>query len=200
MSASAMFVGFQMCFPFQRMKNLLPMAIEAVTAASHHSFARKRKQRPRPEMRALFHSNVGILSARVRTHWAPSATPMVTATWTAGTSKESQSRPYVRSPERQQICHQRGSKRRPDRAREGVASRVVIAPVPTSGGRELFPGKETGPSRRAGGRGLCRRQPKRYAPCREESIGKLRPSRCAFWYLRTLPPDPSRPTFKGEDR
>src|SRR5437667_3122610 len=109
-----MFVGFQMCFPFHRMKNLLPMAIDAVTAASHHSFARNRKQRPRPEIKALFHSKVGILSARVSTHWTPMAVPIVATIWTGGTSKESQKSPYVRSPERQQICHQRGSNLRPD--------------------------------------------------------------------------------------
>src|SRR6185295_14692133 len=109
------------------------------------------------------------------------AVPIVAAIWIGGTSKESQKTPYVRSPERQQICHQRGSNRRPDRATAGVASRVVIAPVPTSGGRRLFPEKETGPSRLAGGRGLSSTTTSTLRPGPGGVHRKFEPSRYTFW-------------------
>ena len=76
-SASAMFVGFHRCFPLIRMRNLLPIAMAAVSAAIHQKFDRKRKQRPSPEMSALFHSKTGMRSARVMATWTSIAVPMV---------------------------------------------------------------------------------------------------------------------------
>ena len=127
-SARAKLVGFQRCFPWTRIRNLLPIASAAVRAAIHQKFDRKRKQSPSPEIRALFHSNPGIRRARVRASWTTRAVPIVATIWIGGTSKESRKSPYVSSPERQQICHQRGSKRRaPGGGGAVVACSVVMA-------------------------------------------------------------------------
>src|SRR5688572_9098963 len=169
MTTSAMLVGFQRCLPWKRIRNLLPIAIAAQRTASFQSFARKRKQSPKPEIKALFHSNVGIRSTRVKTHCVAIAVPIVAMTWTTGVPKLSRKSPYVRRLPRQQICHQRGSKRRTGAAAfavhggrdepfeevgDGAAKVVSIAPSSTPVKRGLFRAKtKPAPARLAGGRG-----------------------------------------------
>ena len=88
----AKFVGLKMCFPRQRMTNLLPTAIAAPARTNRNELLRSKRQSERPEIAALRGSN-RTLQIREQSAWVVIAITRIAAHRTAVVSKSSAVRP-----------------------------------------------------------------------------------------------------------
>ena len=86
-------VGFQMCRPPVRSRNLLAMVTVAPSTATHQLPVRSKRQSDKPEIKALRGSNRGRRHRRVHSHWHVNAVPSSKTTRPASTSKSRASPP-----------------------------------------------------------------------------------------------------------